>query len=200
MAARMPRTAVFVYGSLVSPASAELTLGRPVAISAPVRLPGWRRLWGSARENAAVEKTFARKDDGTIPPFILGLTVEPAAGDPGPTGALLEATEEELDRLDVRELRYDREDVTAILAGTGEPAAAYDRVYAYRAKREHRFHSPPPGAAIVAGYVRAVEAAFDELGPGELALFRETTGPPPVEVIDAVLVRDEIPPGNPRDW
>ena len=120
----MSRTAVFAYGSLVSPASAELTLGRPVAISPPLRLPGWRRRWGAARDNTAVEKTFARADDGTLPPYLLGLTLEPAPGEDGPNGALVEATEEEMERLDLRELRYDREDVTTALRGVGE---AYDR-------------------------------------------------------------------------
>ena len=196
----MIRTAVFAYGSLVSPASAELTLGRPVAISSPLRLPGWRRRWGAARDNTAVEKTFARADDGAVPPFLLGLTLGPAPGDAGPNGALLETTEEELERLDLRELRYDRVDVTAALRGAGEAAEAYDRLYTYVAKAEHRIDSPPPGAAIVAGYARAVETAFEELGPGQLDLFRETTGPPPVELIEAELVRDEIPPGNPREW
>jgi hypothetical protein len=194
------RIAVFAYGSLVSPASAELTLGRPVTISAPLRLPGWRRVWGAARDNTAVEKTFARADDGSTPPFLLGLTLEPAPGEEGPNGALVEVTEEELERLDLRELRYDREDVTAALAETGGPAGDYDRVFAYRAKPRHRIDSPPSGAAIVAGYVRAVEAAFDELGPGQLDLFRSTTGPPPVELIEATLIRDQIPPGNPREW
>ena len=44
------------------------------------------------------------------------------------------------------------------------------------------------------------EAAFGTLGADQLDLFHETTGPPPVEVVEAVLVRDEIPIGNPRDW
>jgi hypothetical protein len=45
-----------------------------------------------------------------------------------------------------------------------------------------------------------VQAAFGTLGADQLNLFHETTGPPPVEVVEAVLVRDEIPSGNPRDW
>jgi len=60
--------------------------------------------------------------------------------------------------------------------------------------------TPPPGAVILAPYLRAVEAAFGTLGSDQLDLFNRTTGPPPVEVIEAVLVRDEIPAGNPRDW
>jgi len=53
---------------------------------------------------------------------------------------------------------------------------------------------------ILATYVRAVEAAFETLGPDQLDLFRETTDPHPVEVVEGVLVRDQIPAGNPREW
>ncbi len=53
---------------------------------------------------------------------------------------------------------------------------------------------------ILASYPRTVEAAFESLGPGQLDLFRETTDPHPVEVVEGVLVRDRIPAGNPRDW
>lgn len=187
-----PRIALFAYGSLVSPESASATLGRPVMPSAPVRLHGWRRRWSVARDNTAVEKTFARPD-GSIPRHVLGLTIEPSdGGDAGPNGALLELSEEELRRLDVREMRYDRVEVTAI--------GGFDRVVAYRAKAAHRVSEPPPDAVVIAAYAERVEAAFAALGSEQLRLYRETTGPPPVEVVDAVLIRDRIPPGNPRDW
>ena len=53
---------------------------------------------------------------------------------------------------------------------------------------------------MIRSYVVAVEAAFEELGTEQLELFRATTDAPPVELVDAVLVRDSIPAGNPRDW
>lgn len=187
-----PRLALFAYGSLVNPDSASATLGRPVTPSAPFRLPGWRRRWSVARSNTRVEKTFARPD-GSIPGHVLGLTIEPAEDeDDGPNGALLGLTEEELRRLDVREMRYDRIEVA--------PMGGFDRVFAYRAKPAHRVSEPPPGAVVIAAYAERVESAFAALGEDELRLYRETTGPPPVEIIDAVLVRDRIPPGNPREW
>jgi hypothetical protein len=92
----------------------------------------------------------------------------------------------------VRELRYDRLEV--------DPMEGFDRVFTYRAKRANRATEPPRGAVVIGAYVRRVERAFEELGPGQLRLYRETTGPPPVEVIEAVLFRDRIPPGNPREW
>ena len=72
----MSRLAVFGYASLVSPASASHTLGRPVA-PIPARLQGWTRAWSLARDNRTSEKTFARPD-GSEPAYCLGLNLEPA--------------------------------------------------------------------------------------------------------------------------
>jgi hypothetical protein len=161
------------------------------------RLSGWRRRWSQARDNARVEKTFARPD-GTIPPFCLGLNVARGDAGDGPNGALIEVTDEDLDRLTIRELRYDRVEVTGDVAS--DAGASFDRVFTFVAKPQNRAPRPPPGAVILASYARAVEAAFDSLGPGQLELFHRTTGPYPVEVVEAVLVRDRIPTGNPREW
>jgi hypothetical protein len=191
----MSQLAVFAYGSLVNAASFSQTLGRPVDTAIPARLHGWRRTWGLARDNEASEKTFVLAD-GTLPRFCLGVDVSPDEASPPPNGALVALTEAELERLDLREMRYDRLEVTERI----EAEAAFDRVITYRAKPEHRCAEPPPGAVIIAAYLEAVEAAFDILGPGELELFRATTGDPPVDVVSAALVADRIPPGNPRDW
>ena len=128
----------------------------------------------------------------------MGLNLEPDPGAAGPNGILLEVTEPELQRLAIREIRYDRIDVSD--AAAGDVATGFDRIVTFTAKPENFAPTPPPGAVILAPYVRAVEAAFGTIGAGQLDVFRETTGPTPVEVIEAVLVRDEIPPGNPRDW
>jgi hypothetical protein len=105
-------------------------------------------------------------------------------------------TDAELDRLDLREMRYERVDVTAAI----DADVPFDRVITYRSRLEHRCAEPPAGAVLIATYLEAVERAFETLGPGQLELFRETTGPPPVEVVTATLVADRIPAGNPRDW
>jgi hypothetical protein len=191
------RLAVFAYGSLASLASAERTLGRPVAQVGVARLPGWRRRWSQARDNLRSEKTFAR-NDGTTPPYCLGLNVERGVRGSGPNGVLVEVTREELDRLAIREVRYDRIEVTAEIVAEGSPS--FGRVFTFTAKPQNLVDSPPPGAVILAPYARAVEAAFESLGADQLDLFHETTGPYPVEVIEAVLVRDRIPAGNPREW
>jgi hypothetical protein len=191
----MSGLAVFGYGSLVDWVSLAQTLGRPVEIASPARLYEWRRTWGLFRDNERSEKTFALAD-GTRPPFCIGLDVVPDADAPPPNGALVEVTEAELDRLDLREMRYERVDVTEQIGA----AVEFDRVITYRARNEHRCTEPPDGAVLIGTYLEAVERAFNALGPGELDLFRETTGLPPVEVVTATLVADQIPAGNPREW
>jgi len=196
----MSRLALFAYGSLASRASASLTLGREVGPGIPARLPGWARRWTLVRNNRTAEKTFVLTRDGSLPDFCLGLSLEPAAAEEGPNGALLALGEAELDRLDLREMRYSRIDVSAAVRTAEGAPHGFSTVLAYRAKPENHAPAPPAGAVILASYLRAVESAFDALGPGELDLFRATTAAPPVDVVEAALVRDEIPPGNPRAW
>jgi hypothetical protein len=189
--------AVFAYASLVSPESAAMTLGREVELAGRARLRGWQRRWSACRHNASSEKTFAL-GDGSVPAYCLGLNVEPAEGaDEGPNGALIAVTESELERLDLRELRYDRIDVTAAV----DPLpGGIEQAFAYTAKPERFAPVPPPGAIVIAAYARAVEEAFAKLGEGELDLYLATTEPAPAPVVEAVLLRDRIPPGNPRRW
>ncbi|MGZ5340928.1 MAG: gamma-glutamylcyclotransferase family protein [Solirubrobacterales bacterium] len=189
---------VFGYGSLASGSSVGKTIGRPVE-PARAELSGWRRRWSLLRDNLGSEKTFALAD-GALPPFILGLNIEPGEDPAGPVnGAMFELTDQELQRLDVREMRYDRIDVSdAILLPDG--ADRPPTIVTYRAKPDHYAAEPPPGAIILAKYAGVVEHAFELLGPGERERFLATTGAHPVEVVEATLVKDEIPPGNPRAW
>lgn len=191
------RLAVFGYGSLVDPASAAQTLGRPVEASEPLRLPGWNRRWSTIRNNHKVEKSFAPASGGDAIEWCLGLNIEPAPGAEGPNGALVEISEREADRIEVREMRYERVDLGTEIA----TEHGFDRVIAWAARPEHLAPSPPPdGTVIIAAYVSTVESAFDALGPGQLELFRETTGTLPVDAVDAILTEDRIPPGNPTTW
>ena len=192
----MTGLAVFGYASLVSPESAGITLGRPVEIAALARLHGHARGWTVGRDNAATEKTFARPD-GSVPQHCLGLNVDPTDGGKPPNGVLIEVTEAELDRLDIRELRFLRSEVTEEIETT---AVSFDAVFTYRARPDNHYPSPPDDAVVIATYPRHVEAAFAALGPDQLELYRATTPPPPVEVTDATLIADAIPPGNPRAW
>jgi cation transport regulator ChaC len=201
---------VFAYGSLVNAASVVQTLGEPLEIHAPARLRGWRRRWSTVRDNLASEKTFAPAGGGEPFRFCLGLNIEPDANDAAINGALLRLSEAQLDRLDLREMRYDRIEVTELVeaeakadggSAAGAPkVAAGARAFTYVAEPRHHRPQPPAGAVILASYVRAVEAAFAALGAVELERYRATTDSPPVEVVEGVLVEDRIPAGNPREW
>ncbi len=193
----MTRMAVFAYGSLVDADSAALTLGRKVE-PMPARLGGWRRRWSQARDNLRSEKAFAIGSTGKLPPWVLGLNLEPdpdAPPEAGPNGALIGVTEDDLASLDRRELRYDRVEVTDRIC-----VDDLDVVFAYTAKPAHFAPQPPAGAVIVAAYAEAVTVGFTKLGRAELDVFRKTTGNEPVERVSAVLVRDRIAAGNPREW
>ena len=193
------RLAVFGYGSLVSRDSIAETLGREAPAPVPAQLAGWRRRWSVYRKNTAHEKTFERVD-GEPFEHIVGLNIERAPDAPEaawPNGVLIELTEAELERLDGRELRYDRVEVTD---GVVADDSGFDRVYAFTAKEGHFAVETPPSAIIIASYVRACEAAFDELGPDAWERFMATTGEFPVPVVEVRLVMDEIPEGNPRAW
>ena len=194
----MGREAVFAYGSLVSRASIASTLGREAAGVWPATLPGWRRRFSLMRDNRRSEKTFALAN-GSIPDWVLSLNLEQAAGEVGSNGALIEVSADELLRLDRRELRYDRVDVTAAaIASAGTPA--FDRVHTFSAKPENLAPDGLSGAVVLRSYVAAVEAAFAELGQEDLDAYIASTEAPAADVVEARLVRDQIPPGNPREW
>jgi cation transport regulator ChaC len=188
--------AVFGYGSLASPAGAASTLGREIEVIGHARLTGWRRRWTVMRDNRATEKCFAREGDGSIPAHCVGLNLERVGSEPGANGVLLSVKESDLERLDLREMRYERTDVSADVSVTS--GATADVVFAYTARRENFAPEPPEDAILIASYLRAVEEAFEALG--ELDEFRATTDEPSVDVVDAVLVKDAIPDGNPREW
>jgi len=189
--------AVFAYGSLVAPASAAATLGRGPVEIAPATLSGWRRSWTLKRDNRRCEKTFSRAD-GSIPEHVLALDVAP---DPGATvnGALVLVSDAELARLDRRELRYDRVEVTLDVA-VEQAETLPSRTFTYVAKPENRASGALADAVVLGTYERAVEMAFSQLGPGELERFRATTAPSDVERVEPVLIADSIPAGNPRAW
>ena len=133
---------------------------------------------------------------GWRPEWILGLNVEEGEDPAGPVnGVVIELTEAELDRLDVREIRYDRVEVTGSVEGEDLP----ERIVTYTAKEFHFAVEPPEDSIILATYAAAVEQGFSELGAGELDHYLTTT-PYPVDRREAELVIDRIPEGNPRAW
>jgi cation transport regulator ChaC len=190
-----PRLGLFGYGSLVLHESASMTLGRPAGDLQLARLHDWRRRFSQRRDNLTCEKTF-ECDGGWRPEWVLGLNVERGEDEAGPVnGVVIELSEAELDRLDIREIRYDRVDVSGSVEGDGLP----ERIVTYTAKPFHFAPEPPEDSIILATYAAAVEQGFENLGQGELDHYRATT-PYPVDRHEATLVIDKIPEGNPRAW
>jgi cation transport regulator ChaC len=189
------RLGLFGYGSLVLAESAAMTLGRPAGEMRLARLHDWRRRFSQRRDNLTCEKTFECAG-GWRPEWVLGLNVEEGEDGAGPVnGIVIELREAELDRLDIREIRYDRVDVSDSVEGDGLP----ERIVTYTAKPFHFAPEPPDDSIILATYAAAVEQGFENLGPGELDHYRATT-PYPVDRHEATLVIDNIPEGNPRAW
>lgn len=189
------RLGLFGYGSLVLHESASMTLGRPAGEPRQARLHDWKRRFSQRRDNLTCEKTFECAG-GWRPEWILGLNVEAGEDEAGPVnGVVIELAEEELDRLDIREIRYDRVEITGSVEGEGLP----ERIVTYTAKEFHFAPEPPADAIILATYAAAVERGFESLGSVELDHYLATT-PYPVERHEATLVVDRIPEGNPRDW
>jgi hypothetical protein len=191
----MSRVGLFGYASLVLRESASMTLGRLIGELRPARLHDWRRRFSQRRDNLTCEKTF-ECEDGWRPEWILGLNVEEGEAEAGPVnGVVIELTEAELYRLDIREIRYDRVELTGSVQGEDLP----DRIVTYKAKAFHFAPEPPEDSVILATYAAAVEEGFEALGSGELEHYLATT-PYPVERVEATLVIDKIPDGNPREW
>jgi len=163
---------VFAYGSLVA-------LGGRRAV-----LPGHRRTWGVAMDNALALPGYKRYADpltGAHPAVrvaFLDLAPDVAAQ---VQGVLLDVSAAELAALDARERNYVRGAVE--LAG-GE------RAWKYRGTPEGRARGQEPPVVVQRAYLDAVRTAYDALAPGALARFDASTDPPPGPVV--ALVREEL--------
>lgn len=134
---------VFGYGSLV-PENPDA--GRHV-------LPGWRRSWGVAMDNAVTTPgyKFYRAPDGSRPEvFVAFLDIEPDP-DASVTGVCFPA---DLRRLDRREHNYERVEVTDRLADPPGRVWAYTGLAASRER--FRVGRAEGRAVIVAAYARSV--------------------------------------------
>ena len=191
----MSRVGLFGYGSLVLRESASMTLGRLIGELRPARLHDWRRRFSQRRDNLTCEKTF-ECEGGWRPEWILGLNVEEGEAE-------AEARERRGDRADrggTRSARHSRDPLRpgrGHRLGPGEDLP--DRIVTYKAKAFHFAPEPPEDSVILATYAAAVEEGFEALGSGELEHYLATT-PYPVERVEATLVIDKIPDGNPREW
>ncbi|MEM6504683.1 MAG: gamma-glutamylcyclotransferase family protein [Planctomycetota bacterium] len=168
---------IFGYGSLINPASANKTLGRgmvpdpfPTAV-----LLGYSRCWDYVsrlrREGAA--------GGGPARAIALNVTTDDTPPDHACNGVLIHVTDDEIERLDLREEGYDRVDVTAqVTLDVTSSEMVGHVVWTYVARPERRVL--PAGAFIAERYRQIVEEGLSLYGCAFADAFHRTTRPSPL--------------------
>jgi hypothetical protein len=162
---------LFVYGSLLSLASASRTLLRPIAYSDLVlaRAQGYRRTWTAAMEVIVA----GGKSGGSYNALFLDLSPDV---NQFCNGALLNIFDEEWERLDQREKSYDR-----ITVQTQAGSAALS-AFTYSVPAERKASK----GIVLAGYVETIQQA--------LKIFPETFSREFWQSTEAI--KGSIVPGN----
>lgn len=166
------RLPVFAYGSLVAAGGRAATL------------PGHRRTWGVAMDNAVALPGYKRYRDpgtGAFPDVRVAFLDVAEDAWAQVDGVLLSVEAAALAALDARERNYDR--VAVELAGGL-------RAWCYVGSAAGRARARRPPVVVAAAYLAQVRDAFAALGPAALEAFEASTDPPPAL---ADLVREELP-------
>jgi pimeloyl-ACP methyl ester carboxylesterase len=181
--------AIFGYGSLLSIASLERTLGRtyrgPFVVCS---IEGWQRRWNVAMPNDVF--VYREQDRWVAPARIFYLNAEPAA-DKSVNGVLFVVDSEELERFDAREWIYDRVEITSALRGVEVEGG---QAWIYRGKAEHVWAHPPSpeGGAIRRTYLEIVQAGHRALGQQFVREYEVSTEPIPQSLVVADVRRDDL--------
>ncbi len=168
------------YGSLLSVASMERTLGHPYA--GPwhvVRVNGWRRGWDVQMPNT--QWAYRDGDRSVTPERVVYLNVRPQTN-AHINGALFVITADEMSLFDQRESVYDRVDVTSAIEGVHITGGA---AWMYVAQTQFVWRQPsqPPGAIIRRSYVEILETAHAELGDAFRREYDATTDALPTHLV-----------------
>lgn len=173
------QTALVGYGSLLSRASLEGTLGRTYTgpfLQCTVR--GWRRTWDAAVPN---RKFYTDGVDGRITPrAILYLNVTRDLST-DINGVLFVVNQEELAAYDRRESIYDKVDVSADVDVEVEGGP----IYMYVCRPEYRIacSSSPADAAVRATYLQMIEEGLSNFDEQFSQRYEESTDIPPANLI-----------------
>ena len=181
--------AIFGYGSLLSIASLERTLGRsyrrPFIICS---VDGWRRRWNVAMPNELF--SYQEADGWVTPERIVYLNVERQA-DARVNGVLFVVDAAELERFDKREWIYERVDVTSALTGvTVDGGAAW--IYCGKPEYVRNDLSSPRTAAIRATYLQIIDNGHRGLGSEFVRDYDRSTDPVPKALVVADVRRDDM--------
>jgi cation transport regulator ChaC len=161
---------VFGYGSLVSVASVEATLGHPVdpGRCRVASLAGWQRRWnvGSDRRSHP-ERTFHLPDGTPFDGVTTVLGIAPTDGPHGCCGAVFPVHDDDLRLLDRRERNYRRVPVTDQVTWPGKTRRCVVYTYVPRPEavallRQARADRLPVN--VRRGYLDVVQQAFASIG------------------------------------
>ncbi|MEE6288214.1 gamma-glutamylcyclotransferase family protein [Georgenia sp. MJ173] len=149
-----PPAFVFVYGSLLQPASLQATL--PTVSwrrCVPAVVSGRRRDFGVAFPNDGTQPDKAYLDDQDVrPPVVLFANLRPAGPAESVNGICVPVGPGELAQLEARELRYDTVDVTDAVRAS-DAVAATDAVGATAAADVTHAARPSPSLTRVVTFV-----------------------------------------------
>jgi len=181
--------AVFGYGSLLSIASLERTLGR--SYSGPFlvcSVDGWRRRWNVSMPNDVF--VYRDRDRWVTPERIFYLNVEPAAGRTV-NGILFVVNAAELERFNAREWIYDRVEISELLRGVRLEGGS---AWIYQGKPEHVSGHPasPQHGAVRRTYLDIVQNGHQALGDDFVRAYDASTDPVPQALVVDDVRRDDI--------
>jgi cation transport regulator ChaC len=142
---------LFAYGSLISPASASISLAREITSADMIRaeLHDFERSWTAAAEVFVKTPNEIR----AVTALFLDLTVKP---DAQCNGVVIDVTDADLKRLDVRERGYERMLVNVVVSESQEIA------WTYFVPPEHK----STDGVILQSYLDMVEQALRDF-PGD---------------------------------
>ena len=176
---------VFGYGSLVA-TPGFFPSREPHERGYVCDLLGHRRGWSVAMDNTATipgYKYFVHRHTGERPAvYVAFLDVREGDG-PGVNGLAFPVGDGDLEALDRRERNYTRVEVTELISPRPE-ATVWAFVGSSEATARYQAGARAGTAVVSAEYVHHVRAGFERLGPGEAALFAESTDPPACPVVD----------------
>jgi pimeloyl-ACP methyl ester carboxylesterase len=181
--------AVFAYGSLLSIASLERTLGRsyrgPFIVCS---IDGWRRRWNVSMPNEVF--AYRDRDDWVTPKQIFYLNVERRGGE-RVTGVLFVVNSDDLKRFDKREWIYDRVDVTTVLQGaTVSGGSAW--VYCGKPDYVSQFPASRQLGAIRRTYLNILADGHKALGRDFVRAYEDSTDPVPETLVIDDVRRDDV--------
>jgi pimeloyl-ACP methyl ester carboxylesterase/cation transport regulator ChaC len=186
--------AIFGYGSLLSVASLERTLGRKY--NGPFLtcdLIGWHRTWDVSMPNSTYS-FFGEDSTWTTPEKILYLNIQ-RQQDSRVNGVLFVITDEDLEAFDRREWIYERVHINDDLRGVNITNGS---AWAFVGKEEYRTANAihPAHVAVRQTYLNILKAGIKALGPRFASAYERSTDPVPGRLVIADEKRDNLQSGT----